>query len=92
MANVCDVYPGVQISRENFVGIQLAIGGLVNELPEEGITPRLADTCWTKGEAIMLCQDEETKDWMTDKVPALTAWEGSRLKMVAWMISPSMKE
>jgi len=34
MAIVCDGYPEIQVSRENFVGIQQTIGGLVDELPE----------------------------------------------------------
>jgi hypothetical protein len=54
----------------------------VDDLPDEGFTPRLIDTYWTKGAAIMVCQDEETRDWLASKVPTLTAWEGSRLKMV----------
>jgi hypothetical protein len=82
MAIVCDGYPDIKISKENFVGIQRAIGGLVDELPEEGFTPRLIRTYWTRGAAIMVCQDMETRDWLASKVPTLTAWEGSRLKMV----------
>jgi len=82
MAIVCDGYPEIKISKENFVGIQRAIGGLVDELPEEGFTPKLIDTYWTRGAAIMVCQDKETRDWLASKVPTLTAWEGSRLKMV----------
>jgi hypothetical protein len=58
--------------------MQRAIGALVDELPEEGFTPKLNDTYWTTGAAIMVCQDEETKDWLASKVPILTAWEGSR--------------
>ena len=38
MAIVCDGYPEILISRENFVNIQRAIGGLVDELPEEEFT------------------------------------------------------
>jgi len=41
---VCDDYPKTQVSREHFVYIQRAIGQLVDELPEEGFTPRLADS------------------------------------------------
>jgi hypothetical protein len=82
MAVVCDCYPEIKVSKENFVGIQRAIGGLVDELPEEGFTPKLIDTYWTRGAAIMVCQDDETRDWLASKVPTLTAWEGSRLTMV----------
>ena len=82
MAIVCDSYPEIRVSKEDFVDIQRAIGGLVDELPEEGFTPRLIDTYWTRGAAIMVCQDKETRDWLASKVPTLTAWEGCRLKMV----------
>jgi hypothetical protein len=30
----------------------------------------------------MVCQDEETRDWLAARVPTLVVWEGSRLKMV----------
>jgi hypothetical protein len=55
MAIVCEGYLGVHVSRENFVDIQQVIRGLVNELPEEGFTPRLTDTYWTKGAANVVC-------------------------------------
>jgi hypothetical protein len=55
---------GVQIPRENFVGIHQAIGGLVDGLPKEGFTLRLFDSYWAKGAAIMVCQYEETRDFM----------------------------
>jgi len=35
----------------------------VDEIPEEGFTPRLADSYWSTGAAIMVCHDEMTKDW-----------------------------
>jgi hypothetical protein len=100
MAIVCDSYPEIKVSKENFVGIQRAIGGLVDELPEEGFTPRFIDTYWNRGAAIVVCQDEETRDCLASKVPTLTAWEGSRIKMVgldalsaykrvvAWFLGP----
>jgi hypothetical protein len=100
VAVVGDDYPSCSISRKNFLDIQRAIGRLVDELPEQGQTPRLVDSYWTKGAAIMLCQDEATTEWLTSKVPTLEAWEGSRLKvmgldalstfkrMVAWFPSP----
>jgi hypothetical protein len=67
---------------ENFVDIQRAIGRLVDELPEEGFTPRLVDSYWSKGAAILVCQDEMTKDWLAAKTPIMEAWEGSRHKVV----------
>jgi hypothetical protein len=82
MATVCKDYPGTQISKENFVDVQQAIGQLVDGLPEEGFTPRLVDTYWAKGAAILVCQDQETSDRLAARVPTLVAWECSRLKMV----------
>jgi hypothetical protein len=82
VAVVGDDYPRSSISRENFLDIQRAMGRLVDELPEEWLTPRLVDPYWTKGAAIMICQDEATRDWLTSKVPTLEAWEGSRLKVM----------
>jgi hypothetical protein len=46
-------------------------------VPCRGFTPRPIDTYWTKGAAIVICQDEETTDWLDSKVPTLSAWEGS---------------
>jgi len=93
MAIVCDSYPEIKVSKENFVGIQRAIGGLVDELPEEGFTPRFIDTYWNRGAAIVVCQDEETRDCLASKVPTLTAWEGSLgSRWWAWMLSLPTKE
>jgi hypothetical protein len=82
VAIVCEDYPREQISRDNFADIQRAIGRLVDELPEEGFTPRLVDSYWSKGAAIMVCHDELTKDWLAAKTSTMVAWEGSRLKVV----------
>jgi hypothetical protein len=79
VAVVCVDYPGVQISINNFVDIQTAIDRLVDELPEEGFTPRLVDTYWSKGAAIMVCQDMDTNGWIEKQAPIMAAWEGSRL-------------
>jgi hypothetical protein len=84
-------YPRSSLSRGNFLDIQRAIGWLVNGLPEEGLTPLLVDSYWTKGAAIMVCQDEDTGDWLTSKVPTLEAWEGSRLKVVSLDALPTFK-
>jgi hypothetical protein len=56
------------------------IGRLVDELPEEGLTPTLVDSYWTKGVAILVCHDEATKHWLTTTAPTMEPWEGSRLK------------
>jgi len=101
VAVVCETYPVSQIFKENFTDIQRAIGWLVDELPEEGFTHRLVDSYWAKGAAIMVCHNEPTKDWLAARVPALLAWEGSRLKLlgldalptykrvVAWFLGPA---
>ena len=62
MATFCENYPNSQISKEDFTDIQRAIGRLVDKLPEEGFNPRLVDSYWAKGVAIMVCHDEPTKD------------------------------
>ena len=38
MAIVCDGYPEIKVSRENFVSMQLAVGGLADELLEKEFT------------------------------------------------------
>jgi hypothetical protein len=38
-AIVCDRYLEIQVSKENFVGIQQVIGGIVDELLEGGSSP-----------------------------------------------------
>jgi hypothetical protein len=90
MAFVGEAYPGIQISRQNIVDIQRAICWLVDELPEEWLIPRLVDSSWVKGAAIMVCQDE-TIDWLAARVPTLVAWEGSRLKMLGLDSLPTYK-
>jgi len=84
-------YPRDQFSRDNFTDIQRAIGQFVDELPEEGFTPRLVDSYWSKGAAITVCQDESTKDWLAVKAPTMVAWEGSRLKVVGLDPLPTYK-
>ena len=91
VAVVEEDYPGIQISRENFADIQRAIGRLVDELPEDRFTPRLVDSYWAKGAAIMVCHDKLTKDWLATRVPTLVAWEGSRIKMVGLDALPTYK-
>jgi len=82
MAIICDGYPRVQVTKDDFEKIQRAIGGLVDGLPEEGFTPRLVDSYWAKGAAIVVCLDEETKDWLGREVPKMKVREGSQLRMV----------
>jgi len=95
VAIVSENYPESQLSKENFIDIQQVIGWLVDELPEEGLTPRLVDSYWAKWEAITVCHDEPTTDWLAARVPSLAAWEGSRLKVVGldalptWFLGPA---
>jgi hypothetical protein len=91
MAIVCEGYPDVQVSKENFDDIQQAVGGLVDGLPEEGFTPRFIDMYWTKGAAVVVCQDKETRDWLASSIPTLRAWEGSKLKMVGLEALPTYR-
>jgi hypothetical protein len=91
VAIVGEDYPGSQVSKENFVAIQKAVARLVDELPEERFTPGLVDSYWAKGAAIMVCQDEETCDWLTGSVPNMRAWEDSRLKVVILDALPTFK-
>jgi hypothetical protein len=60
MAIVCNGYTEDQVYKENFINIQRAIGGLVDELPEEGFTSRSIDTYRAKGVSIVVCQSKET--------------------------------
>ena len=39
----------------------------------------------------MLCHDEETRDWLDSKVPTLTAWKRSRLKIMGLDALPPYK-
>jgi len=90
VAVVCKTYLECQISKENFTDMQRATGQLVDELPEEELTPRLVDFYWAKGTSIMVCHDE-MKDWLAARVPTLMAWEGSRLKIVGLDALPTYK-
>jgi hypothetical protein len=71
VAVVCEDYPDSHISKENFTAIQRAIGRLVDELPEEGLTPRLVTSYWAKGAAIMVCKTKEPKTgWLPRYLPS----------------------
>ena len=91
VAVVCEGYPESQLSKENFTNFQRAIGRLVDELTEEGFTPKLVDSHWAKGAAIMIRLGDSTKDWLAVRVPSLAAWEGSRLKLVGLDALPTYK-
>ena len=39
----------------------------------------------------MVCQDEETRDWLVSLAPTLRAWENSRLKLVDLDALPTYK-
>ena len=91
MAIVCDAYPQVQVSKENFVNIQRAIDGLVDGLPEEGFTHKFIDTYRAKGATKMVCRGKETLNWLDSNVSSLEAWDFSRLKMFGLEALPAYK-
>jgi hypothetical protein len=78
MAIICDGYLKVQVSKDGFGKIQRAIGGLVDEVPEEGFTPKLIDTYWAIRAAIVVYL-ETIKDWQGREVPKMNV-EGGGLK------------
>jgi hypothetical protein len=39
MVIICDGYPRVQVSKDDFEKIQWVVGGLVGGIPEEGSPP-----------------------------------------------------
>jgi hypothetical protein len=82
VAVVSEEYPRKQISRDDFANIQRAIGRLVDKLPEEGFTPKLVDSYWSKRAAIMVCHDELTIEWLSANAPSIVVRGGSRLKVV----------
>lgn len=65
MTVICFGYPEVQVSKQNFMNIQQAIGGHADELPEEGFIHMLIDTYWAKRAAIVVCQDKASWDWLS---------------------------
>jgi len=73
MAIVCEAYPQVQVSKENFVNIQRAIDRLGDGLPEEGFTPKLIDTYTGKRATSVVFQEEETRNWLGNNVSSLKA-------------------
>ena len=97
MTIVCNGYLDVQVSKENLINIQRAIGGLGGRaFSEGGLIPKLIGTYWAKGAAIVVCQDKETRDWLWSNVPVMKAWEGCRLevfapckRVAAWFSGPS---
>jgi hypothetical protein len=91
IAIVCDGYPKVRVTKDDFQKIQRAIGALVDGLPEEGFTPKLVDTYWAKGAAIVVCLNEETKDWLGREGPKMNVGEGSKLRMEGLEVLPTYK-
>jgi hypothetical protein len=91
-AIICDGYPKTQVTKDDFGQIQQVIGGLAYGLPEEEFTPKLVDTFWAKGTAIVVCLDEETKDWLGREVPKMNVGEGSKLRMVGLEVHPTYKK
>jgi hypothetical protein len=63
----------------------------VDGLQEEGFNPRLVDSYWSKGAAIMVCQDTDMREWLENQTPSMAAWEGSWLKVVGLDALPTYK-
>jgi hypothetical protein len=91
VAIVYEDYLETQIPREKFVDIQKGVDRLADGLPEEGFTLQLLNAYWSKRAVIMVCQDQETCDWFARSAPTLTAWEGSRFKLVEMDALPIFK-
>jgi len=72
VAVVRENYTESEISKENFLDIQQAIGRLVDELPEAH--PQVGWFLLGKGAAITFCHDESTKDWLAARVTTLVTW------------------
>lgn len=45
----------------------------MDEFPEKEFTPRLNDTYWAKGAANVVCQYQDTQDWLQSKVLEMKA-------------------
>ena len=63
----------------------------MDELPEEGFTPRLIELYWTKGAAVVVCQYEETWDCLATHIRTQRAWVDPRLKLVGLDALPTYK-
>jgi hypothetical protein len=50
MTIVCEDYPEIPISKENFATTQKAVGRPVDGLPEEGYTPGWSTPTWSRGQ------------------------------------------
>jgi hypothetical protein len=66
VAIVCEGYPGAQVSKDNFVAIQKAVGRLVDEVPEDGFTPGLTFPTGPKGQ----------RSWSARIRRPVTGWPG----------------
>jgi hypothetical protein len=66
---ICDGYPKVQVSKDDFGKIQQAIGGLADELPEEGFTPKPIDTYWAKGLPLWYVSMKKLRIGWAEKCP-----------------------
>jgi hypothetical protein len=73
MTSVCNGYPKVQIFKKTVINIQNAIGGLQMSSLRRSSPPKLTDTYWAKEAANVVCQNQETKDWLHSKVLEMKA-------------------
>jgi hypothetical protein len=91
MAIVCVGYLEAQVSKGNFVNIQQAIGGLVDELPKEGFTSRLIDTYQQKELPLWYSRTRRPGTGWIVRYQLLRHGRSLRLKMVSLEALPTYK-
>jgi hypothetical protein len=91
MAIVCVGYLEAQVSKENFVNIQQAIGGLVDELLKEGFTSRLSNTYQQKELPLCYARTRRSRTGWVVRYQLLRHGRTLRLKMVGLEALPTHK-
>jgi hypothetical protein len=66
-------------------------GGLWMGFPKRVSLRSCSTPTGLRGAAIMVCQDREICDWFAGSAPTLTAWEGSKFKVVEMDALPVFK-
>jgi len=89
MAIVCVVYLEAQVFKENFVNIQQAIGGLVDEL--QGFTSRLINTYRQKELPLCYATTRRPRTGWVVRYQLLRHGRTLRLKMVGLEALPTHK-
>lgn len=91
MAIVCVGYLEAQVSKENFVNIQQAIGGLVDELLKEGFTSRLIDSYRQKEPPLWYARTRRPRTGWVVRYQLLRHGRTLRFKMVGLEALPTYK-